>query len=75
MPADDTSRLILGASLPNARRLEAASVLWYVYEVAPDHDGPSLVFENPHVVRRVRNYPKNWHDLPDEELAKLIEQT
>jgi hypothetical protein len=31
----------------------------------------SLIFESDAAVRRVRNYPPNWHELPDDELAAL----
>lgn len=32
---------------------------------------PDLVFECDAAVRRVRNYPANWHELPDEDLFAL----
>lgn len=35
--------------------------------------GRSLVFESDGAVRRVRNYPEEWHTLSDEELARLVE--
>jgi hypothetical protein len=45
---------------------------WKVFEAAaPAYDrrrGRCLIFENPEVVRRVRNYPAEWYDLPDAEL-------
>lgn len=33
--------------------------------------GMSLIFSNDAAVRRVRDYPSNWFDLTDEELAAL----
>jgi hypothetical protein len=31
----------------------------------------SLIFEADDAVRRVRNYPKDWHELPEAELYAL----
>lgn len=31
----------------------------------------SLVFECDAAVRRVREFPPNWHELPDDELLDL----
>ena len=33
--------------------------------------GRSLIFWSDGAVRRVRDYPTDWHELPDEELAQL----
>ena len=48
---------------------------WIVREVpAPDLDRrqtPSLVFEAPDIIRRVRSYPANWRELSDEALFEL----
>ncbi|HEX5972525.1 MAG TPA: hypothetical protein VFY85_11400 [Gemmatimonadaceae bacterium] len=33
--------------------------------------GLSLIFWSDGAVRRVRDYPANWHELPDVELALL----
>lgn len=33
--------------------------------------GMSLIFESISLIRRVRNYPADWFDLPDEELFQL----
>ena len=48
---------------------------WQVYEKAFDpfdrRSGMSLIFASDGAMRRVRNYPANWIDLSDEELAKL----
>ena len=56
--------------------VDAAGTFWQVCEVEFALDrrtGRSLVFESDESVRRVRNYPEAWHDLPDEELVRLVE--
>jgi hypothetical protein len=58
--------------------VDAAGTFWQVCEVEFALDrrsGRSLVFESEVSVRRVRNYPDAWHELPDEELAELVETT
>jgi hypothetical protein len=35
----------------------------------------SLVFERPEVVRRVRDYPRDWADLSDDQLYRLSLRT
>ncbi len=48
---------------------------WTVREVvAPEYDrrgGTNLIFESIDVVRRVRNFPQNWRELTDAELAAM----
>ena len=48
---------------------------WAVHEVpAPQFDrrgGTHLVFDGELVMRRVRTYPTDWFELPDEELYAL----
>lgn len=48
---------------------------WQVKEMPfSDYDrrrGLSLIFWSDGAVRRVRDYPANWHELPDGELALL----
>lgn len=44
---------------------------WSVWEDLRPASGPSLVFENTKIARRVRVYPQNWRDLTDEELYAL----
>ena len=47
---------------------------WLVYEMPAGFDPrttPSLIFEGPFMVRRVRSFPENWRDLPDDELLRL----
>lgn len=58
------------------RRVSDGRQLWTVYEHTPDYDrrsGPTLVFDSPEVVRRVRTFPPDWHRLPDHELLALSE--
>jgi hypothetical protein len=48
---------------------------WNVYEKPFDafdrRSGSSLIFASEGAMRRVRNYPANWTELTDEELAAL----
>ena len=58
--------------------VDAAGTFWQVCEVEYALDrrtGRSLVFESDGSVRRVRQYPERWFDLPDEALARLVEST
>lgn len=48
--------------------------IWTVYERQGSLDrraGSSLIFESRAAVRRVRDFPSDWHQLGDEELARL----
>lgn len=57
------------------RRLTAEGEYWVVYELPASpldrRTSPSLVFESEGTVRRVRNYPRDWRELGDEELFAL----
>ena len=56
------------------RMLERAGQLWVVYEHVRPYDRrstPDLVFESDLVVRRVRDSPAAWAQLPDDELWRL----
>lgn len=49
---------------------------WRIYEVAsvnvPSPRGSNcLIFESAQAVRRVWNYPTNWHHLSSDELSAL----
>ncbi|GAC1649994.1 MAG: hypothetical protein NVS4B3_07990 [Gemmatimonadaceae bacterium] len=47
---------------------------WEVYEIVVPAEGTanrSLVFENKHAFRRVREYPNRWDTLTGEELLAL----
>ena len=56
---------------PGARSFNAGSKTWSVYEELHSRLGRSLIFESERIARRVRNYPGNWRDLTDEQLAEL----
>ena len=65
-----------GNNTPSGRTfIDAEGARWVVYEQSfADYDrrsGMSLIFSSESVVRRVRNYPANWHELSDEELLAL----
>ena len=55
------------------RGLLADGQAWSVYEMNRIAD-PSLIFESVKIVRRVRTFPPNWHDLSDAELAVVMRQ-
>lgn len=47
---------------------------WLVRELTAKDAGSnskSLVFERPEVVRRVRDYPRNWASLSDDQLYRV----
>ena len=56
---------------PGARVFSVGSTIWSAYEDRHPHFGRSLIFESERCARRVRDYPTNWHDLTDEQLAAL----
>ena len=55
--------------------VDADGMHWLVHELPfSEYDrrsGMSLIFSNDAAVRRVRDYPAQWFDLTDEELAAL----
>ena len=57
------------------RRISADGVRWVVREVpAPAFDrrgGTHLMFDGESVMRRVRQFPADWHSLPDDALYEL----
>ena len=53
------------------RGLMADGEVWSVYEMN-GIDDRSLIFETAKIVRRVRTFPTNWHDLSNEELAVVM---
>jgi hypothetical protein len=55
------------------RGLIADGRAWSVYVMNGIAD-PSLIFESVKIVRRVRTFPINWHDLSDAELAVVMQQ-
>jgi hypothetical protein len=62
---------------PNPSRVfhDADGQRWQVFEKAFDafdrRSGASLIFVSEVAMRRVRNYPANWMELTDDELATL----
>ena len=48
---------------------------WVVFEIRnasyDRRDGRSLVFSTDGVMRRVRNFPTDWLELPDDALLEL----
>jgi hypothetical protein len=63
-------------ALRTARRVIAVDgEQWLVYELPAfpfdRRNTPSLVFENEHTMRRVRDYPTDWRNLTDEALLEL----
>ena len=60
-----------------ARILYVEGERWIVYEVVSAYDrrGASLVFESENVVRRVRDYPANWRELPNADLLLTMERS
>jgi hypothetical protein len=53
-------------------------VQWTVHEiVAPSFDSrrePHLLFECDQIMRRLRDYPHDWHALSDEDLFALTDR-
>ena len=56
---------------PRPRCFVAQGVTWSVYHDRSYYVGPSLIFESSNVLRRVRGYPENWHELADDQLTRL----
>ena len=56
-----------------SRQIVADGAVWVVrlWTNAYDRRKPDLVFFSDFVVRRVRNYPSDWHELADEALFTL----
>jgi hypothetical protein len=50
-------------------------LLWRVREVVYADASPSLIFEAEGIVRRVRRYPANWHELSEPALLELSWKT
>ena len=70
----DTPISPLRTAQREARRLLIEGDTWLVYELPLAFDrrsSPSLIFEHPASVRRVRNYPADWRTLTDAELVAL----
>ncbi len=65
----------LAADGPVRRIVDLEHRTWTVFEVGmPAYDrrsGKCLIFDSQDIVRRVRNYPADWYDLPDADLYAL----
>ena len=63
------------AEASNGRRCFVVNgVAWSVRVAANPYDRrtrPDLIFDSDTAVRRVRNYPSNWRELPDDLLFAL----
>ena len=64
------------SNTPHARTLlDPEGSHWRVFEQAfAEYDrrsGLSLIFASDAAVRRVRDFPADWFDLPDDELLTL----
>lgn len=58
------------------RTIHRAEIHWRVFEHTPEYDRrarATLVFDGDGVMRRVRTFPANWHELTDDELIALSE--
>jgi hypothetical protein len=59
------------------RTVEWGGVVWRVWEahIGPydRRSGPHLFFESAGAVRRVREYPADWHTLPDDALMRVAD--
>jgi hypothetical protein len=66
------------SSRPGERRIVALNDEWCVYEFpsyGPDaRANTCLIFESMKIVRRVREYPREWRHLPEQELARIMER-
>lgn len=61
---------------PSARRrvIAVGLTIWHIYEHVPLYDRrsqPSLVFVSDVAMRRVRDFPAQWWELPDDALMAL----
>lgn len=67
---------LVGSGTPSARRrvVSVGLTIWHIYEHVPQYDRrtqPSLVFVSDVAMRRVRDFPPQWWDLPDETLMAV----
>jgi hypothetical protein len=65
-------------NLPSRREiLDAKGRLWHVYLRADALDrrsSPTLVFDCAEVIRLVRDFPRDWEQMPDDELMLIAER-
>ena len=71
----DPQQVTRSAAPGKVRRISADGLRWVVQEVqAPAFDrrgGTHLLFDGETIMRRVREFPANWHELGDDELYEL----
>ena len=64
-----------GEQSPRRVYVDGDGQRWQVFEKTFDQfdrrSGASLIFESDGAMRRVRNYPANWMELSNDELAAL----
>lgn len=72
-PLPPTPGPVSPAWIPTRRwLLEDAGALPWSVEERQSAEGPSLFFTNDDGFVRVRDYPPNWHELPEAALAALL---
>lgn len=67
---------LVSAGTPSGRRrvISVGLLVWHVFEHVPPYDRrskPSLVFVSDVAMRRVRDFPSAWWELPDEALMAV----
>jgi hypothetical protein len=67
------------ADVPSRRRefKDSKGRQWTVRQVMMNYDRRSaavLLFENPEIIRVVRNFPENWYAWEDAKLEELSER-
>lgn len=71
----DPQQVVRNAAPGKVRRISADGLRWIVQEVAaPAFDrrgGTHLLFDGESVMRRLREFPANWHELSDDALYEL----
>ena len=60
-----------GGSRQARRFVHEGHTLWEVFELPTPRGEPSLVFQSEAAIRRVRDFPSGWRDLPEYELLLL----
>jgi hypothetical protein len=73
--AEQPNEILQSRDEGKIRRISADGVRWVIREVpAPAFDrrgGTHLVFDGEMVMRRLRHFPTDWHELSDDELYEL----
>lgn len=79
-PVTESDRISFATRRANAmadgRRLVIDGVEWVVYELSDmpydRRSSISLVFECAERIRRVRDFPREWRELPDPAVAEIM---